>query len=107
MASGRRGYNCWMHDSRMRLAIFAAFAAVYVLWGSTYLALALALRSLPPFTLMAARCLVGGALLFGFARAKGGPWPSARSWLLAAGCGVAFFVGCHGVLAYAQQHVPS
>ena len=54
------------------MAIGAAFAAIYLVWGSTYLALALALQSLPPFTLMAARCLIGGAVLYGAARAAGG-----------------------------------
>jgi drug/metabolite transporter (DMT)-like permease len=61
--------------------------------------------------LMAARCLAGGAILYGFAKATGAATPSARTWtrtwVRAALCGVLFFVGCHGVLADAQQRVPS
>ncbi|MBV9138396.1 MAG: EamA family transporter, partial [Hyphomicrobiales bacterium] len=46
--------------------MFAAFAAVYFIWGSTYLAIALGIESIPPFLLMGLRSLVGGALLFGW-----------------------------------------
>ncbi|WGD56675.1 EamA family transporter [Bradyrhizobium sp. CB1650] len=91
----------------MHLAIATAFAAIYLLWGSTYLALALALQSLPPFTVMAARCLIGGAILYAAARAAGTSAPPLKAVMLAAFCGVLFFVGCHGLLAYAQQRVHS
>jgi drug/metabolite transporter (DMT)-like permease len=96
-----------MMISRERVAVIAAFAAIYVIWGSTYMALALALQSLPPFLLMAGRCLAGGAVLYGYASAARMPTPTSRTWLTAAVCGLLFFVGCHGVLAYAQQRVPS
>jgi len=93
--------------SRTRIAIIGAFAAIYVIWGSTYLALAVALQSLPPFLLMAARCLAGGAILYGYARLSGSKRPPARIVVLASACGILFFAGCHGVLADAQQRVPS
>jgi drug/metabolite transporter (DMT)-like permease len=96
-----------MPFSRTRVGIVAAFAAIYLIWGSTYLALALALKSLPPFLLMAMRCLVGGAILCGFATLKGCKAPPRRIALLAIGCGLLFFLGCHGVLAEAQRTVPS
>ncbi|EJN09460.1 putative permease, DMT superfamily [Bradyrhizobium sp. YR681] len=93
--------------SRAHLAIVAAFAAIYIVWGSTYLALALALQSMPPFTLMAARCLTGGAILYGAARLGGASSPPRAIGVVAVICGVLFFVGCHGVLAFAQQRVHS
>jgi drug/metabolite transporter (DMT)-like permease len=93
--------------SRTRIAIIGAFAAIYVIWGSTYLALAVALHSLPPFLLMAARCLTGGAILYGYARLRGSDRPPATIALLASVCGILFFAGCHGVLAEAQKRVPS
>ncbi|MBW9052450.1 EamA family transporter [Rhizobium mesosinicum] len=93
--------------SRTQITIVAAFAAIYVIWGSTYLALALGLQTLPPFLLMGIRCLVGGTILYGFARLRGAAAPSITMWAIAAVCGLLFFVGCHGVLAYAQQRVPS
>jgi len=96
-----------MQRSRTHLAIIAAFLAIYLIWGSTYLALALALQSLPPFLLMGVRCLVGGAILYGFALLQGSKAPSARIALLASVCGLLFFLGCHGVLAEVQLRVPS
>ncbi|MBV8184601.1 MAG: EamA family transporter [Hyphomicrobiales bacterium] len=94
----------------------AAFAAVYFIWGSTYLAIALGIESIPPFLLMGLRSLIGGALLFGWesfgpiALSPSGPsrsWPGACDWRHAAICGLLFFLGCHGVLAYAEKQVPS
>src|SRR5690242_19778094 len=96
-----------MPQSRSLIPLVAAFSAIYLLWGSTYLAVALGLQSLPPLLLMAARCLVGGAVLFGYAWAIRTPMGGSKTWLTAAVCGIFFFVGCHGVLAYAQQYVPS
>ena len=78
-----------------------------MLWGSTYLAVAVALRSLPPFLLMGTRSVVGGAILLAFAVAAGGSTGPLKAWIRAGVCGILFFVGCHGVLAYAQQRVPS
>ena len=95
-----------MTMSRIHPGILAAFAAIYILWGSTYLAIAIALPSIPPLLLMGSRSLVGGLILFLYARRQGAPTPP-RSWLIAGICGLLFFVGCHGVLAFAQQRVPS
>jgi drug/metabolite transporter (DMT)-like permease len=89
-----------------RFRIVAAFAAIYLVWGSTYLAIALALPAIPPFTLMGSRSLVGGLILFGLARARGATI-GLRDWLVGAACGLLFFVGCHGVLAVAEQRVPT
>ncbi|MCC8938106.1 EamA family transporter [Bradyrhizobium sp. Arg68] len=89
-----------------RVLIFGAFAAIYLLWGSTYFAIALGLKSIPPFLLMALRSLGGGLILVAL-NGRGVMHTSLSSWVNAATCGVLFFVGCHGVLAYAQQSVPS
>ncbi|KAA1176652.1 EamA family transporter [Rhizobium tropici] len=93
--------------SRTHITTGAAFAAIYVIWGSTYLALALGLQTLPPFLLMGTRCLIGGTILYTYARLKGAAVPSITMCAIAVTCGLLFFVGCHGVLAYAQQRVPS
>jgi drug/metabolite transporter (DMT)-like permease len=86
--------------------IIAAFASVYLLWGSTYFAIALGLKSIPPFLLMALRSFCGGLILVAI-NGRGITRFSPRDWLNASACGLLFFVGCHGVLAYAQQMVPS
>ena len=78
-----------------------------LLWGATYLAVAVAIRSIPPLMLMATRSIAGGLILLACVKLAGRPTGSPRTWAFAAACGVLFFVGCHGVLAHAQQHVPS
>lgn len=100
-----------------KMRMLAAFAAVYLIWGSTYLAIALGIETIPPFLLMGLRSLIGGVLLFGWARlsradadrtrSRHEDWPDARAWTHAAICGLLFFLGCHGVLAYAEKQVPS
>jgi drug/metabolite transporter (DMT)-like permease len=90
-----------------RSRFIAAFAAIYIIWGSTYLAVALGLRSIPPFMLMGTRSVAAGVILLGVAYFRDPALPSASTWVSAAVGGVLLFVGCHGTLAYAQQHVPS
>ena len=85
----------------------AAFAAIYLLWGGTYLAIALGLQSIPPFILIGFRSLLGGAALLAYSLFRGSsprPW---QDWRHAAISGALLFVGCHGALAYAQRIVPS
>jgi drug/metabolite transporter (DMT)-like permease len=90
-----------------RSRFIAAFAAIYIIWGSTYLAVALGLRSIPPFMLMGTRSVAAGVILLGVAYFRDPALPSAGTWISAAVGGVLLFVGCHGTLAYAQQQVPS
>jgi drug/metabolite transporter (DMT)-like permease len=86
----------------------AAFAAIYLIWGATYLAIALGLRSIPPFLLIGSRSLLGGAVLFAYSLARGSaPLRQPRDWAEAAVSGALFFIGCHGGLAYAQRVAPS
>ncbi len=89
-----------------RFLILGSFAAIYLLWGATYFAIALGLKSFPPFLLMAIRSLSGGLILISLS-GRELIQVSRRTWLNAALCGLLFFVGCHGVLAFAQQTVPS
>jgi drug/metabolite transporter (DMT)-like permease len=88
-------------------SVIVAFATIYAIWGSTYLAVALALQSVPPFLLVGTRSVAGGLILLAIERARGGTLPAAGAWLPASVGGLLLFVGCHGSLAYAQQYVPS
>jgi drug/metabolite transporter (DMT)-like permease len=90
-----------------RAQLAAAFAAIYLLWGGTYLAIALGLQSIPPFLLVGSRSILGGAVLFAFSQLRGWRVRARRDWSHAAISGVLLFVGCHGALAYAQRFVPS
>ena len=90
-----------------RLAIVAAFAAVYVLWGSTYLGIRFSIETLPPFFTQGVRFFLGGVLLFAWARARGVPGPTRREWGGAAVTGFLLFVCGSGGLVWAEKFVPS
>jgi drug/metabolite transporter (DMT)-like permease len=90
-----------------RARLTAAFAAVYLIWGSTFLALTLGLQSIPPLLLMAARSITAGVLLLAIEQVRRPGLACGRAWASAAVSGMLLFVGCHGTLAYAQQYVPS
>jgi drug/metabolite transporter (DMT)-like permease len=91
------------------MRVWAALATIYVVWGSTFLAIAIAVRDLPPFMSMALRHLIAGAALFGFLwiRRGGRLGVGRREWAAAFVFGGALFLGGHGLLAWAQQDVPS
>jgi drug/metabolite transporter (DMT)-like permease len=86
--------------------VVACFLAIYLIWGSTYLAVVFGLQSIPPLMLMGIRSLAGGIILLTLGW-RGIAAVSVSSWASAMACGLLFFLGCHGILAYAQQTVPS
>ncbi len=90
-----------------RLALFAALAAVYVIWGSTYLVMRIAVETLPPLLMGAVRFSIAGAILLVIAAARGAAWPTARQWLLALPVGALLFVGGNGLGAIAETEVSS
>jgi drug/metabolite transporter (DMT)-like permease len=93
----------------LNVRIWAALATIYIVWGSTFLAIAVAVRDLPPFLSMALRHLVAGALLFAWVwyRRGGHLQLGRREWGAAFIFGGALFLVGHGGLAWAQQDVPS
>ena len=90
-----------------RAQILLAYATVYVVWGSTYLAIAYAIETLPPFLMAGARFLVAGGLLFGWARLRGAEAPPLRHWRNAAVVGAFLLLGGNGAVVWAEQRVPS
>ena len=93
--------------AREWLKLAGAFAAIYVVWGSTYLAIAVAVESIPPLLMMGVRSVLAGAVLYVGARLHGAPAPAAADWRQAAKVGVLFFVFGHGLLAWSETRVPS
>lgn len=87
--------------------IVAAFAAVYLIWGSTYLAIRVTLETLPPFSAAAARFLLAGAILYAYARLRGHAAPERGHWRGLAFVGGLLLLGGNGGVMWAQQHVPS
>lgn len=92
---------------RRLAALWAAFAAIYVVWGSTYLAIAIAVESIPPLLMMGVRSVSAGTLLYAGARLAGAPAPTRAEWLGAVRVGVLFFVLGHGLLSWSETRVPS
>ena len=91
-----------------RLGVAAAFAAIYLFWGGTFLAIRYAVADVPPLLTIAIRCAGGSALLYVWLLWRGGLERATRAqWLTSAAAGAFLFVGCHGVLAWAEQRVSS
>lgn len=94
-------------DRPHRLLVVAAFAAVYLVWGSTYLAIRIGLETLPPLLMAGVRFLVAGALVYGYCRATGAARPRLVEWRDAAIVGLCLMAGGNGLVTWAQQWVPS
>jgi len=84
-----------------------AFAIIYFVWGSTFLAIRVGVREVPPLVLASMRFFVAGGVLFGWMRLSGTPSPSRREWLAASLLAVCIFVVDYGLLFWAEQRVPS
>jgi drug/metabolite transporter (DMT)-like permease len=84
-----------------------AFAIIYFVWGSTYLAVRVGVREVPPFLLAAMRFLVAGLVLYGWMIVRGERSPSGRQWTSAFLLAVLIFVLDYGLLFWAEQRVPS
>ena len=92
---------------RDKTRILLAFAAVYFIWGSTYLFIKYGIETIPPFLLGASRFLVAGLLLYALARWRGAPRPSLRDWRSAAITGVLMLGLGNGAVVWAEQTVAS
>lgn len=93
------------HPSRLKVVL--AFAAIYIIWGSTYLAIKFAIQTIPPFLMAGARFLVAGSVLYGYMRLRSVPRPSRQNWLAATSVGGLLLLGGNGCLVWAEQRVPS
>jgi drug/metabolite transporter (DMT)-like permease len=91
-----------------RASLGAAFAALYVFWGGTFLAVRYAVDEIPPLLMMGMRCAAGAAILFAWlAWRRQLERPTRAQWLTSAAAGAFLFVGCHGLMAWAEQRVTS
>lgn len=84
-----------------------AFATIYLIWGSTYLAIRIGVRTLPPFLMAGSRFLLAGAALFAVLRATGVAPPTAAQWIHAIVAGVLMLAVGNGMVSWAEQGVPS
>jgi drug/metabolite transporter (DMT)-like permease len=84
-----------------------AFAIIYFVWGSTFLAIRVGVHEVPPLLLAALRFLIAGLVLYGWLMARGERSPSRRQWLSATLLAFLIFVCDYGLLFWAEQRVPS
>ena len=90
-----------------RSALILAFGAIYVIWGSTYLGIRVAVESIPPFLMAGSRFITAGTILFAGLGLRGTPWPTRAQWRDHTIVGVCLLLGGNAVVAWAEQTVPS
>jgi drug/metabolite transporter (DMT)-like permease len=93
------------HASRAQ--IIAAFASIYVIWGSTYLAIRYAVETIPPFVMGGVRFLISGTILYLWSRYRGAARPTRIHWRNAIVAGGFLLLGGNGAVIWAEQFVPS
>ena len=87
--------------------VLLAFAIIYFVWGSTFLAIRVGVREVPPFVLAGMRFLIAGTALYTWMRVRGTPSPTPREWGAAILVAIPIFVGDYGLVFWAERRVPS
>ncbi len=88
-------------------ALILAFATIYLVWGSTYLGMRVAVETMPPFVMAAGRFLLSGVILYSLLRWRGVPAPTRPQWVQSAIIGTLLLVGGNGLVAWALHDIPS
>jgi len=91
----------------MKSKIWLALLALYIVWGSTYLGIKVAIETIPPFFHGSIRFLISGIILVVWQRAAGHPLPTRKQWISAAIIGTLLLLGGNGLVAWAEQTIPS
>jgi drug/metabolite transporter (DMT)-like permease len=91
----------------MKTKLWSALIALYIVWGSTYLAIRFAVETIPPFMHASLRFLISGVILFLWRRAAGDPVPTKSNWRSTAIVGTLLLLGGNGLVALAEKTVPS
>lgn len=94
-------------QGRLGISILLALLSVYLVWGSTYLAIRITLESYPPLTTAGIRFIIAGLLLYGYLKLRGTQHPSVREWAASAAVGTLLLLGGNGCVVYAEQWVSS
>ena len=89
------------------MALVMAFAAIYLIWGSTYLGIRVAVQTMPPFLMAGMRFAVAGVLIFGFLHLKGAAWPTVMQWKDQIVIGIFLLLGGNALVSWAEQRTPS
>ena len=94
-------------DRGAKAKLALAFAALYTIWGSTYLAIKFSIETIPPYLMAGTRFVACGAILYGFSRWRSSPKPTRREWRDGAIVGTLLLAGGNGAVGWAEQRVPS
>ena len=92
---------------RLDVRLVVALTALYLIWGSTYLAMRVAVVGLPPFGMAGTRFVLAGGALLAITRARGETMPSLRAWFVAVPVGALLFLCGNGLVVVAEQTLPS
>jgi drug/metabolite transporter (DMT)-like permease len=87
--------------------VVVALLTVYLVWGSTYLAIRYAIETLPTFSMAGVRFLIAGSILYAWARFKGAPSPRREHWLPSFGIGALLLLGGNGAVVWSEHRIPS
>src|SRR5207253_7171442 len=90
-----------------KIQVIMAFAAVYLIWGSTYLGILFAIQSIPPFLMAGVRCFSAGVIMYGIARFQGAPKPERSTWWTALIIGACLLLGGNGAVTISEKWVPT
>ena len=88
-------------------SVWLGMLSIYIVWGSTYLAIRFAVETIPPFLMAGVRNLVAGVILYAFMRLRGTPAPTRLNWRSAAVVGLLLLTGGNGLVSWAEKTVPS
>ena len=102
-----QGHRMKNNPLLQRLLLLFAFFNIYIIWGSTYLAVAFGLKGFPPFILVGLRYLIAGLILLAYSKAKGEKLPPVKIIYRHAASGVLMLVGGTGMIAWAEQYISS
>ncbi len=94
-------------SAKKNLYIILSFATIYIVWGTTYLAIRLGVETIPPFLMAGVRFVIGGLLIYWIARLLGASKPSLKHWRFATIIGFLLAVGGNGLVTWAEVSVPS
>ncbi|HEY9714602.1 MAG TPA: EamA family transporter, partial [Chroococcales cyanobacterium] len=94
-------------NKNVRLLTIAAFLSIYLIWGSTYLAIKYAIDSVPPFMMAGARFLLAGAILYLYMRLTGAERPTFKNWVQASIVGTLLLTLGNGGVVLAEKYVPT
>ena len=98
-----------LHEANQpsKLKLLTGFACIYIIWGSTYLAIRFAIETIPPFLMAGVRFLIAGSALYCWARARGAQKPTLVQWRSAGVIGALLLLVGNGGVTLAEQRIPS